>query len=56
MEIKGKRIKKRYILVVLLVALIVPRCVQMNMDETALKEKLTAGGFENKYEMDKGRI
>lgn len=52
MEIKGKKIKKRYILVVLLVALIVPRCVQMNMEETALKEKLTAGGFEDEYEME----
>jgi len=52
MEVKGKKIKKRYILVVVLAALIVPRCVQMNMEETALKEKLAAGGFDNEYEME----
>lgn len=52
MEVRGKKIKKRYILLVVLAALIVPRCVQMNMEETALKEKLAAGGFDNKYEME----
>ena len=52
MEIKGRKIQKRYLFVAALVALIIPRCVQMNMAETALKEKLAAGGFDNEYEME----
>ena len=52
MEIKGRKIQKRYLFVAALVALVIPRCVQMNMEETALKEKLAAGGFDNEYEME----